>query len=144
MQWNEKYRSRAPGQGACLKSMSMTITMQGFTLAAINDEEKTKLWSKICKVNGPWNIGQGHWVKVNSWRVCQGQLLCKVSHSQVSMMWRRPNFDVKINKVNGPWNIGQGHWVKVRAWRVCQGQLLCKVSHSWLSLMQRKPNFNKN
>ena len=45
-------RSRAPGQGACLKSMSMTITMQGFTLAAINDAEKTKLRSnfevKIC------------------------------------------------------------------------------------------------
>ena len=56
-QWNVKYRSRAPGQGACLKSMSMTITMQGFTLAAINDAEKTKLRSnfevKICKVNGP-------------------------------------------------------------------------------------------
>ena len=36
-----KYRSRAAGQGACLESMSMTITMQGFTLAAINDAEKT-------------------------------------------------------------------------------------------------------
>ena len=45
-QWNVKYRSRAPDQGACLKSMSMTITMQGFTLAAINDVEKTKLRRK--------------------------------------------------------------------------------------------------
>ena len=67
-QWNMKYRSRAPGQGECLKSMSMTITMQGFTLAAINDAEDTKLRSnfevKICKVNGSQNIGQGHWVKV--------------------------------------------------------------------------------
>ena len=42
-QWNVKYRSRALGQGACLKSMSMTITMQDFTLAAINDAEETKL-----------------------------------------------------------------------------------------------------
>ena len=46
----------------------MTITMQGFTLAAINDAEDTKLQSnfevKICKVNGSQNIGQGHWVKV--------------------------------------------------------------------------------
>ena len=46
----------------------MTITMQGFTLAAINDAEKTKLRSnfevKICKVNGLQNVGQGHWVKV--------------------------------------------------------------------------------
>ena len=67
-QWNVKYRSRAPGQGACLKSMSMTITMQGFTLAAINYAEETKLRSnfeaKICKVNGSQNIGQWHWVKV--------------------------------------------------------------------------------
>ena len=69
-QWNVKYRSRAPGQGACLKSMSMTITMQGFTLAAINDAEKTKLRSnfevKIFKVNGSQNIGEGHWVKVHA------------------------------------------------------------------------------
>ena len=67
-QWNVKYRSRAPGQGACLKSMAMTITMQGFTIAAINDAEKTKLQSNfevnICEVNGSQNIGQGHWVKV--------------------------------------------------------------------------------
>ena len=34
------------GQGACLKGMSRTITMQGFTLAAITDAEKTKLRRK--------------------------------------------------------------------------------------------------
>ena len=48
----------------------MTITMHGFTLADINDAEKTKLRSnfevKICKVNGSQNIGQGHWVKVTA------------------------------------------------------------------------------
>ena len=27
-QWTVKYRSRAPGQGACLKGMSRTITMK--------------------------------------------------------------------------------------------------------------------
>ena len=42
-QWTMKYRSRVQGQGACLKGMSMTITMQGFRLAAITDVEKTKL-----------------------------------------------------------------------------------------------------
>ena len=36
-QWTMKYRSRSAGQGACLKGMSRTITMQGSTLA-----EKTK------------------------------------------------------------------------------------------------------
>ena len=46
-QWTLKYRSRAPGQGACLKCMSRTITMQGFRLAAISDVEKTKLRRKI-------------------------------------------------------------------------------------------------
>ena len=42
----EIYCSRAPGQGACLKGMSRTITMQGFRHAAISDVEKTKLRHK--------------------------------------------------------------------------------------------------
>ena len=48
-----KYRSRAPGQGACLKAMSRTITMQAFTLAAMMDAEKTNFHMKINKVSGP-------------------------------------------------------------------------------------------
>ena len=40
-QWTVKYRSRSAGQGACLKGMSRTITMQGFTLAAITDAENS-------------------------------------------------------------------------------------------------------
>ena len=51
-------RSRSAGQGACLKGMSRTITMQGFMLAAITDAEKSKLRLKNFdvknnKVNGP-------------------------------------------------------------------------------------------
>ena len=45
-QWTVKYRSRAPGQGACSKGMSRTITMQGFTFPAITDIEKPKLLDK--------------------------------------------------------------------------------------------------
>ena len=45
-QWTMKYRSRVPGQGACLKGMSRTISMQGFRLTAITDVEKTKLLRK--------------------------------------------------------------------------------------------------
>ena len=45
-QWSVKYRSRALGQGVCLKGMSRTITVQGFTLTAITDAEKTKLRHK--------------------------------------------------------------------------------------------------
>ena len=41
-----KYRSRTLGQGTCLKGMSRTITMQGFTLAAITNAENTKLRRK--------------------------------------------------------------------------------------------------
>ena len=41
-QWTMKYRSRALGLGACLKGMSRTITMQGFTVTAISDAKKTK------------------------------------------------------------------------------------------------------
>ena len=56
-QWTVKYRSRALGQGACLKGMSRTIIMQGFTLMAITDAEKTKLRRNLDvknnKVNGP-------------------------------------------------------------------------------------------
>ena len=45
-QWTVKYRSRAPGQGACLKGMSRTITLQGFTFLALTNVEKTKLKRK--------------------------------------------------------------------------------------------------
>ena len=45
-QWTVKYKSRAPGYGACLTGMSRTITMQGFRLPAISDVEKTKLRRK--------------------------------------------------------------------------------------------------
>ena len=45
-QWTMKYRSRAPCEGACLKGMSRTITMQRFTLPAITDVGKTKLRHK--------------------------------------------------------------------------------------------------
>ena len=48
-----KYRSRAPGRGACLKGMSRTITMQAFTLTAMTDAEKLNFDMKINKVNGP-------------------------------------------------------------------------------------------
>ena len=51
-QWNVKYRSRAPGQGECLKSMSRTITMQG-----LHSQLRSNFEVKICKVNGSQNIG---------------------------------------------------------------------------------------
>ena len=42
----------------------------------------------IDKVSGAWNEGQGYRVKVPTWRVCQGQLLCKVSSSQLTLLQR--------------------------------------------------------
>ena len=43
-QWSVKSRSRAPGQGACLKSVSRTITMQGFILTANTAAKKLTLF----------------------------------------------------------------------------------------------------
>ena len=42
-QWSVKCRSRAPGYCVWLKSVSMTITKQGFILTAITDAEKCPL-----------------------------------------------------------------------------------------------------
>ena len=47
-----KYRSRLAGQGACLKGMSRTITMQGFTLAAITDAACLKDMSRTITMQG--------------------------------------------------------------------------------------------
>ena len=43
-QYCVKCRSRVSGHGACLKSVSVTITMQGFTLAAFSPQIKTFLF----------------------------------------------------------------------------------------------------
>ena len=63
-----KYGSRSAGQGACLKGMSRTITVQGLRLAAIADVEKTKLRRKICQSQwtlkyGSRSAGQGAYLK---------------------------------------------------------------------------------
>ena len=42
----------------------------------------------IDKVSGVYIEGQGHRVKVPASRVCQGQLLCKVSSSQLTLLQR--------------------------------------------------------
>ena len=42
------------GQGACLKGVSRTITMQAFTLAATTDAEKIKLRRK--KEQSQWTV----------------------------------------------------------------------------------------
>ena len=68
---SKKYRTRSAGQAACLKSMSRTITMQDFTLAAITDAEKTKhRCKKISKSVDPkyrpWLGAQGACLKGKS------------------------------------------------------------------------------
>ena len=76
--------------------------MQGFRLAAISDVAKTKLRRK--NFQSQWTVkyrsrtpGQGACLKGKS-----KTILCKVSDSQLSLMSRKPNFDVKIFKVSGP------------------------------------------
>ena len=57
--------------------------MQGFmTLAIIGKEKDTLIFYltyNTDQVNGARNAGQGYPVVVYACRVCQGQLLCKVS-----------------------------------------------------------------
>ena len=43
-QWSVKSRSRALGQGACLKTVSRIITMQGFILTANTAAKKLTLF----------------------------------------------------------------------------------------------------
>ena len=42
--WSMKYRSRAPGHGACSKSVSRVIIMQDFILTAITATQKYTLF----------------------------------------------------------------------------------------------------
>ena len=97
-----KYSSREPGQGACLKGMSRTITMQGFRLAAISDVEKTKLrhqdfqsqWTEKYKSRAP---GQGACFKGMSRTITmQGFRLAAISDVEKTKLRR------KIFKVSGP------------------------------------------
>ena len=81
---------------------------------------------------------------VCAWRVCQAQLLCKVSYSQLSLLQR--NALSLISRLNikfwqSPWGgmkcrskaPGHGAWLL----SVSEGRLLCKVSYTQLSLFQR-------
>ena len=45
--WSAKSKSRALGHSECLKTMSRTITMQGFTLAAITASKKCILMQDL-------------------------------------------------------------------------------------------------
>ena len=121
-----KYRSRAKGQGACLKDMPRTISMQSFTLAAITGAEKIEIWHKY--LQSQWTVkyrsralGQGACFKSMSKTITMQDLtLTAIIDAEKTKLLS--NFNIKINKVNGPSNIGQWHWVKVHACRVCQGQ----------------------
>ena len=104
-----KYRSRAPGQGACLKGMSRTITKQAFTLAAITDAEKTKLRCK--KEQSQWTVkyrsralGQGVCLKGMSRTIAlQGFTLTAINDAKKTKLRRK--------RKQSQWtvNIGQGH-----------------------------------
>ena len=62
-QWSRKCRSR--GHGVCLKSVSRTITMQGFILTAITAAEKCT-FILFRQSIGAGNVGQGLRVMVHA------------------------------------------------------------------------------
>ena len=63
--------------------------MQGFILTAIAAAEKCTLILDLTQnIDKVRNEGQGHRVKVPASRVCQGQILCEVSSSQLPLLQR--------------------------------------------------------
>ena len=68
------------------------LPMQAFIPTATTFAQKCTFfldWTQhFNKVSGAWNEGQGYRVKVPVWRVCQGQLLCKVSSSHLPLLQR--------------------------------------------------------
>ena len=69
--------------------------MQGFRLAAISDVEKTKLRRK----NFQSQLTVKYRSRAPGKGAClKGQLLCKVSDSQLSLMSRKLNFDVNVDE----------------------------------------------
>ena len=89
---------------------------------------------KGVKVNGAWNIGQGHPVKQGTCRVrklrrstMQGLMVVGLIVEEIL------NADVKCVKGTGAQNIGQGHRVKIPAKSVHIGEALCKVW--WLEVL---------
>ena len=99
-QLSMKCRSRVQGHGACLLSMSRKMTMQGIMILAIKGTEKDILIFYLTwysdKVNGAWNVGQGCRVMVHACRVCQGQILCKVSWFKLHR-YRERHFSILLD-----------------------------------------------
>ena len=83
------------GQGACLKGMSRTITMQGFTLAAITDAQKIKLRCK--NEQSQWSVkyrsralGQGAYLKGMSRTITmQGFTLLALTYVEKTKLRRK-------------------------------------------------------
>ena len=84
-----------------------------------------KFWQSLWSMK--WR--QGHRVKVPAWRVCHGQLPCKVSSSQLPLLQRNELYfktqrkfsrlDTKYWQSQWSWNEGQGHRVKVPLLKEC-------------------------
>ena len=98
-----KYRSRSAGQGACLKCMPRTITLQGFRLAAVTDVEKTKLQRK--NFQSQWTV------KYRSRVLGQGACLKYMSRTITVQGYRLAAItDVEKNKLRckhfqSPWTV---------------------------------------
>ena len=87
--WSVNLKSRAPGIGACLKSVSKTITMQNFILPAITAAEKSTLtWIVDRWTNGRTN----EWTK--SWT--------PISHPAISRCYKKTfKWMINGNEIHG-------------------------------------------
>ena len=76
--WSAKYRLGSPGQGTCQISTSRKSTIQGLVVEGLILEDIWKGDIRSVKVNGAWNVGQGHSVKIPAESLQWGEALCKV------------------------------------------------------------------
>ena len=124
---------------ACGGQFLCTVSHSQISLLPRNALLIKSLTNGRVRVTEAWNVGQYYQVKLRAWRACQGQLLSKVWHSQISLLYRNALFIKSLTngrvRVTEAWNVGQYYQVTLRAWRACQGLLLCKVWHSQISLL---------
>ena len=132
-QWSPKSRSRALGHSVCLKSMLWIITMQGLTLAAITTTEKhlmPDLPSNHDKATGAQNLDQEHWVIVQAWHVCWGQLLCKVWHSSYHY-YREMHFTARLNVKSWQNHLSMKSMSRVAGHSACLKRMSRSITVQW-------------
>ena len=71
-----------------LIQISLCLTFEWQTEKGNKNSTEVDVAPALGNITGALNLGRWHPVIVHAWRVCQGQLLCKVWHSQLALLLR--------------------------------------------------------